>query len=902
MEKLYKNPIRDTKNLFKGEREAERYVKSQQEKINLQGNLLQQVSDAVISMDKDLNILTWNKSAEKIYGWSQKEVLSKSITKILKTRYLNNNQEDVLKEIENKGIWQGEVVQNIKNGQEINILVSASCSRNLKGDIVGYVSANRNITDFKQLQSYLKTSKERFEKSTELLPIILVENDKNNIITFMNGKGMKILGYSLDDIKRGLSIFQIIADEDVERIKIRHRERWKGKTFKPLEFNLKRKDGTVIHVLGSGTNVFDSNGNFICIRSVVVDISEAKKMENKLVKSEKLFRLLAENAKDLIYRYRLKPEKKFEYVSPSSILITGYAPKKFYTDPALYNKIIYSEDLHFLEEFEEGRTINSNSIVMRLMHKNGHVVWTEQKLTPIFKDNELIAVEGIIRDVTERIKDEERINHFNMLYSVVNQINKIIVKVKSRGNLFDEICRIAVKYGQFKMAWIGIIDEKTNMVVPVSFSGYENGYLSIVNIKLDNRERSKGPTGTAVKTGHYYICRDIEKDKIFITWREEALKRGYHSCAAFPICLKDKVIGALNLYASETGFFNEDEIELLQGVTNDISYALEMLNHQEKIKYQAHLLDQVSDAIISYNMDKKISSWNKAAERIYGWKEKEVLGKGTLELMKSKYLDGSREDSVKQLYDKNYWEGEILRRRKDGKRANIFTKRNLLKNIKGETIGIVTVDYDITEKKRIKKDLLTTERKLRSAFYQTIEIISGISEAKDPYTGGHQKRVSKLAMHIGKEIGLSENSIESLKMASILHDIGKISIPASILSKPGVLNEIEWKMLESHSMAGYEILKKYKLPWPIADIILQHHERIDGSGYPKKLKGNDIMIEARIIAVADVIEAMSSHRPYRPAHTIKKALEEIENNSGILYDQKIAEVALILFREKGFKF
>ena len=157
-------------------------------------------------------------------------------------------------------------------------------------------------------------------------------------------------------------------------------------------------------------------------------------------------------------------------------------------------------------------------------------------------------------------------------------------------------------------------------------------------------------------------------------------------------------------------------------------------------------------------------------------------------------------------------------------------------------------------------------------------------------------------MHIGKENGLSENSIESLKMASILHDIGKISIPASILSKPGVLNEIEWKMLESHSMAGYEILKKYKLPWPIADIILQHHERIDGSGYPKKLKGNDIMIEARIIAVADVIEAMSSHRPYRPAHTIKKALEEIENNSGILYDQKIAEVALILFREKGFKF
>jgi putative nucleotidyltransferase with HDIG domain len=174
-------------------------------------------------------------------------------------------------------------------------------------------------------------------------------------------------------------------------------------------------------------------------------------------------------------------------------------------------------------------------------------------------------------------------------------------------------------------------------------------------------------------------------------------------------------------------------------------------------------------------------------------------------------------------------------------------------------------------------------------------------EARDPYTAGHQRRVADLARAIAEEMGLSKERIEGIRVAGGLHDIGKINIPAEILGKPGRINNMELGLIKMHPQVGYNILKGIEFPWPVAQIVLQHHERMDGSGYPQGLVGGDIVLEARILAVADVVEAMSSHRPYRPAHNIDKALEEISQNSGILYDPEVADVCLRLFTEKGFK-
>jgi putative nucleotidyltransferase with HDIG domain len=177
-----------------------------------------------------------------------------------------------------------------------------------------------------------------------------------------------------------------------------------------------------------------------------------------------------------------------------------------------------------------------------------------------------------------------------------------------------------------------------------------------------------------------------------------------------------------------------------------------------------------------------------------------------------------------------------------------------------------------------------------------------IVESRDPYTAGHQKRVATLAQAIAKEMNLPAHQIEAIRLAGFIHDLGKISTPSEILTKPGRIAEIEFNLIKTHPQTGYEILKEIEFPFPIAQIVLQHHERMDGSGYPSGLSGEKILLEARILGVADVVEAMATHRPYRPSIGLDKALEEISYNRGTLYDSKVVDACLKVISEKGFEF
>jgi HD-GYP domain-containing protein (c-di-GMP phosphodiesterase class II) len=209
---------------------------------------------------------------------------------------------------------------------------------------------------------------------------------------------------------------------------------------------------------------------------------------------------------------------------------------------------------------------------------------------------------------------------------------------------------------------------------------------------------------------------------------------------------------------------------------------------------------------------------------------------------------------------------------------------------------------EIENRKQIQLELEQSFANLKKVTDATIQAIALTVEKRDPYTSGHQRRVAKLTRAIAETIGLSEDQIEGTHVAASIHDIGKISLPAEILSKPIQLSEIEISLIQAHAQAGYDILKGLDFPWPIADIIIQHHERMDGSGYPRGLSGDRISIEARIIGVADVVETMSSHRPYRPSMGIEKALEEITLNSGTLYDSQVVDACLNIFNGKGFLF
>jgi len=208
---------------------------------------------------------------------------------------------------------------------------------------------------------------------------------------------------------------------------------------------------------------------------------------------------------------------------------------------------------------------------------------------------------------------------------------------------------------------------------------------------------------------------------------------------------------------------------------------------------------------------------------------------------------------------------------------------------------------DIREREHAEEQLQQTLESLRKAVSATVQVMVSAVETRDPYTAGHQLRSANLAQAIATEMGLPQDKIEGIRMAGSIHDIGKLSIPAEILSKPTKLSEIEFSLIKEHARQGYKILKNVESPWPLAEIVRQHHERMDGSGYPRNLKRTEILIEARILAVADVVEAMASHRPYRPGLGIDLALSEIEKNRGIFYDDAVADACLRLFREKGFQ-
>jgi PAS domain S-box-containing protein len=289
---------------------------------------------------------------------------------------------------------------------------------------------------------------------------------------------------------------------------------------------------------------------------------------------------------------------------------------------------------------------------------------------------------------------------------------------------------------------------------------------------------------------------------------------------------------------------------------------------------------------------------NMGFEEITGWKRSHAIGRTTYDI--NLWNDtADRDFTINELTSgRDILHNEFKFRRSDGTvRAGIYSARSI--NINNEEC-LIFILQDITERRRVYEELNRTLDILRKGISTTIQVMISAIEMRDPYTAGHQKKSADVARAIATEMGFASERIDGIRMAGTIHDIGKLSIPAEILSKPTKLTDIEYSLIKEHSISGYEMLKDIESPWPLAEIVYQHHERMDGTGYPRKLKGDEIIMEARIIAVADVVEAMASHRPYRASLGIEAALEEIEKNKGILYDDVVVDACLRLFRHKGF--
>jgi PAS domain S-box-containing protein len=314
------------------------------------------------------------------------------------------------------------------------------------------------------------------------------------------------------------------------------------------------------------------------------------------------------------------------------------------------------------------------------------------------------------------------------------------------------------------------------------------------------------------------------------------------------------------------------------------------------------IVENTKAAIFVTSADCTIVYTNPAMDELFGYERGELIGEKPSVFNASPDPVKFMNNIMKTLKKKGYWEGAVHNKKKDGTEFVTYARKCVLKNSKGEITNFLITESDITEHNHVKNQLNESRNKFQEILEETIHAMALTIEKRDLFTAGHQRRVAELAVAIAKAMKLPKKQITAVYMAGLLHDIGKINIPAEILTKPSRLNELEFKLIKKHPRVAHDILKEIEFPWPLAKISLQHHERMNGSGYPNGVKGRDIILEARIIAVADVVEAMSSARPYRPALGIEEALKEISTKKSLLYDADVVDACIKLFKKKGFKF
>ena len=487
---------------------------------------------------------------------------------------------------------------------------------------------------------------------------------------------------------------------------------------------------------------------------------------------------------------------------------------------------------------------------------------------------------------------------------LIQEIGQGTASILNTDDLLAYVMEILQKRLDFDRGTIMLADEERHHLVYANGYGYNpelEDFVKKTKFHLD-KESSLGPLVVAFKEQRPFLIENIDKIQADVTPKSREFMKllGIKSFVCVPIIYEGRSEGVLaveNLQSKKP--FSQSYINLLMGIAPEIGISMNNAKAYQKIRQSEQqfraLGENAPDIIYTLDADGAFSYINPAWEIILGYKKEEVIGRYFIDFIKredvgrfSRYLDQVKNNKETFMGVT----GAMLTKDGGERLFNISCSPNLGTN--GEVIGAIGTIKDIT-------DLEKHVEMLETALQSTIDAMAVIVESKDPYTSGHQRRVMDIAVAIAEEMHLPEDKINGIRMAAMIHDIGKINVPAEILNKPGKLSDIEFKIIKTHPEAGYHILKNIEFMYPVAQIIHQHHEKMNGSGYPRGLSGNDILIEARVITVADVVEAMATDRPYRPSLGMAETLKEIEAGAGTLYDQDVVDACLTLFEQKGFQ-
>ncbi len=583
-----------------------------------------------------------------------------------------------------------------------------------------------------------------------------------------------------------------------------------------------------------------------------------KQAEQMQQESEERYRRIFETTLEGIYQ--TTPQGRYLRVNPAFALMLGYASPEdlvgSITD--IGTQVYVNPDRRF--EFkrhlsEHGRVENFEAPLYR---KDGTTMWGLINAVTVRNENgDILYFTGGMMDITDRKRTEEALRRSETNYrSVIENIQDVFYRSDAQGDLI--------------------------MVSP--------SYATLLGFESLDDCLDKSIAGTI-----YY---DPEK-------RTELLRelQGKGSVTNYEVVLKRRDGTPVTVETNSHIYFDDaGNIAGVEGIFRDMTEhkrAAESLRESEE-KFRS-VVEKSSVGIAIVDDTFLCTYVNKECCDISGYSEQEILGKNFTFLLAEeskllaaeRYQRRQRGEDVPAQYEFSFVQ-------KTGQKRIGDVRSAVYLDSSGKVNSLVQV-MDITERKQAEKKLQQTLDSLRKAFSTTIQVLVSAVETRDPYTSGHQIRSADLARAIATEMGLLQEKIDGIRMAGSIHDIVKLSIPAEILSKPTKLTNIEFSLIKEHARRGFEMLKDVESPWPLAEIVYQHHERMDGSGYPRNLKGVEILIEARIMAVADVVESMASYRPYRPALGLNAALKEIENNKGTLYDADAVDACLRLFREKGYQ-
>ena len=512
------------------------------------------------------------------------------------------------------------------------------------------------------------------------------------------------------------------------------------------------------------------------------------------------------------------------------------------------------------------------------------------------------AAESLLDQINRRYNEA-------LLVQEIGQKSSDMTKVDE---LLQYIIESLVKRLDFDRGIIMLANkQKDRLVYTVSY-GYNpknEDYLHNIQFHLDNPQ-SKGTAVASFRTQKPFLVNDLSDIEHDLSRKslDFVNTMGSRSFICVPIVYKGESLGVLivdNVQSKKP--LSQTEMSLLMGIAPQIGISIKNAIAHQKIKESEEcfrsLSENAPDIIYTLGIKGKFTYINPVVETILGYRPEEIIGRYFIDIVRKEDVHRCIE-FFKQVRDhqQTIKEEMGILLHKDG--TERYFSFSCAPNFDSEShfIGVVGTFKNMTDIRKSEMELKKSFEKLQSVMSSTIDAISIIVESRDPYTAGHQRRVTQLATAIAGELALSKEKIDLIRMGSLIHDIGKIYIPSEILTKPMKLNDIEYAMIKSHPEVARKILKQVDFIPTVVDMVYQHHERIDGSGYPRKLKRDDILIEARILAVADTVEAMATHRPYRASLGIEKALEEIENQRGILYDEAVADACLVLFREKGFQF